>query len=71
MLSEFKRRLDESIQPLHLVEFLALGSEYEATNPRDKIYALLGLAATGLRLQPSYNLPVETGKSNFHFRPWI
>jgi hypothetical protein len=64
ILSEFKRRLDKSIQPLHLVEFLALGNEYEATNPRNKVYALLGLAATGSRLQPSYKLPVETVYAN-------
>ena len=47
ILSESKRRLENSSRQLHLVEFLAPGSEYEATNPRDKVYALLGLAAPG------------------------
>lgn len=58
-LSVLKRRLNESTQPLHLVKFLAFGSRYEATNPRDRVYALLGLAARGSRLHPNYTLSKE------------
>jgi Heterokaryon incompatibility protein (HET) len=59
-LSMFKSRLNNSIQPLHLMEFLALGSDYGATNPRDKVYALLGVANRNSRAHPDYRLDVET-----------
>jgi hypothetical protein len=59
-LSRFRSRLNNSIQPLHLMEFLSLGSGYRATNPRDKVYALLGVANRNSRAHPDYRLDVET-----------
>jgi hypothetical protein len=56
----FRTRLGEDSQPLHLMEYLVLGSDYEATNPRDKVYALLGIAARNPRFHPNYRMDVKT-----------
>lgn len=59
ILSRFRSRYHESIEPLHLIEYLVLGSGYEATDPRDKVYALLGIANRDSRVRPNYRLDVD------------
>jgi Heterokaryon incompatibility protein (HET) len=48
-------------KPLRLAPLLLISSRYQATNPRDKVYALLGISSEGKHsdLVPNYSLPVE------------
>jgi hypothetical protein len=59
-LSKFRRQYDEDPRLIHVVELLGIGSGYNATDPREKVYALLGLAVTNSKLEPRYDQPIET-----------
>ncbi|KAE9366588.1 HET-domain-containing protein [Stipitochalara longipes BDJ] len=62
----FKRTVNN---PLDLVTLLPIMRGKKATNPSDKLYAMLAIAADGNHdeLRPNYDLPVEEIYTNFAF----
>jgi len=63
-LQNLKERRDKSSHntaPLDLFHLINMVPTYEATDPRDKIYAILSIAHDGRHeaLRPNYELPVE------------
>lgn len=58
----FKERFDNSPDPMTLLDLLARSRRFQATDPRDKIYGLLGLASANsgeFVMKPDYTISVR------------